>query len=294
MDNTTRYVNSDSPYFRCCIVLATKHRKSIALAPAFEDVLAAGILEYIVDTDQLGTFSGEVQRSKSPLETAKEKCKWSIYQANAIYAISSEGSFGPHPVIPFIPCDHEILYFIDTERDFHIYTSEIFTETNYNKSCISSLEELIHFANIAKFPTHGLILHPYEAVDWKKTVYKDIASEVELEAAFLEARMLSNDKKSVSIETDMRAHMNPTRMKVIHQLGKKLAERLCCLCPRCNTPGWGLTKSISGLPCEFCFYPTEICEKEILGCPKCDFQTDIEPSHGLTKAPASNCPYCNP
>lgn len=48
-----------SVYTNSCIVLTTKHAKSIAIAPPFEDKLGASVLEYVVDTDKLGTFSGE-------------------------------------------------------------------------------------------------------------------------------------------------------------------------------------------------------------------------------------------
>lgn len=36
-----------------CIILITKHAKSAAIAPVFEEILSAGVLEYIADTDSL-------------------------------------------------------------------------------------------------------------------------------------------------------------------------------------------------------------------------------------------------
>ena len=41
----------------------------------------------------------------------------------------------------------------------------------------------------------------------------------------------------VRVESDMRAHMNPTSMIVISQLAEKLDQRLSILCPKCKLPG---------------------------------------------------------
>ena len=101
----------ESCYKGSCIILTTKHAKSIAIAPPFLKTLGASIIEYVVDTDKLGTFSGEIEREGNALECARKKCEWSLNKlGNKVeFAIASKGSFGPHPFIPFLPCDHEIL-----------------------------------------------------------------------------------------------------------------------------------------------------------------------------------------
>lgn len=70
------FLKAASPYFGCCIILPTKHQKSNAIAPVFDTVLQAGVLEYVVDTDLLGTFSGEIERKGTALECAQKKCEW--------------------------------------------------------------------------------------------------------------------------------------------------------------------------------------------------------------------------
>jgi hypothetical protein len=50
----------------------------------------------------------------------------------------------------------------------------------------------------------------------------------------------------VFIQTDMRAHMNPTRMKVITELAEKMDNRLATLCPKCSCPGGGLLIMLKG------------------------------------------------
>lgn len=51
----------------------------------------------------------------------------------------------------------------------------------------------------------------------------------------------------VLLETDMRAHCNPTRMAAIRQLSFLLVRRLSSLCPSCGAPGWAVVDSEPGL-----------------------------------------------
>jgi hypothetical protein len=67
-----------SAYAGSCFILTTKHAKSIAIAPPFWEKLEASVLEYVVDTDALGTFSGEVEREGNALQCARRKCEWSL------------------------------------------------------------------------------------------------------------------------------------------------------------------------------------------------------------------------
>ncbi len=84
---------------------ATKHRKELALAPAFREHLQATLVVPNLDTDALGTFSGEVPREGTALETAPRKCRLGMQAADLPRGLASEGSLGPHPLIPFLPCD---------------------------------------------------------------------------------------------------------------------------------------------------------------------------------------------
>lgn len=281
-----------SLYENRCVILTTKHQKSAALAPSFAQILGAGMLEYVVDTDRLGTFSGEIERQGTMLETVRKKCEWSLKKAKAEYALASEGSFGPHPLMPFVPSNREILYFIDKSRGFHLYVTKVYTDTNYQMGEAASLKELMEFAKQAQFPSHALIVRPLPK-DIKEPIFKGIESFEALETAYLEARKFSMENK-VWVETDMRAHLNPTRMKVIASLGEILAQRLTCLCPMCQTPGWGKVDIETGLPCDCCGTMTKDIKAEIYGCTKCPYKESLSPEHGKEKADPGQCPYCNP
>ena len=292
MDEST--LNSDiaSPYFRCCIVLTTKHQKSVALHSPFENILKAGVLEYVVDTDQMGTFSGEVDRKGTALDCVRRKCEWGLNNTKAEYALATEGSFGPHPLIPFIASGREILYFIDNKRQFHLYLTDVSTQTNYQMTDVSSYDELLEFAKKALFPSHALIIRPYPR-ELKSLIFKGLQTNAELESAFLEARNASLERK-VWVETDMRAHLNPTRMKAIERLGEKMAQRLLSMCPSCNMPGWGKVDIEVGLPCSQCGTATDQIKAEIYGCTKCSYKQTLAAPHGLEKADPGRCPDCNP
>jgi hypothetical protein len=281
-------------YNGACIILTTKHAKSIAIAPPFLEILGASVIEYVVDTDELGTFSGEVEREGNALECVRKKCEWSFNKlGNKIdYALASEGSFGPHPFIPFVPCNQEILYFIDRKRDFHLHLSLVSEKTNYRTEKTTSLEQIYRFAEQVSFPSHALIIRP-DKRETKSPIFKGLSTPEDLEEAFREC--IKHSKESIVwVETDMRAQFNPSRMKVIAELAKKLAHRLNTQCGACQHPGWGKIKYEKGLICKGCGSPTECIKSEVFGCVKCGYEERREPEDGEKKADPKNCFYCNP
>ena len=94
------------------IAVASKHEKEKVIQPLFDVKFDSDFLSCNIDTDQLGTFSGEIERILTPYETAIEKCRMAFNVTNADFAISSEGSFGPHPTLFFIPANEELIIFM--------------------------------------------------------------------------------------------------------------------------------------------------------------------------------------
>lgn len=283
-----------TPYKESTILLTTKHAKALAVAKPFLNILGANVLEYVIDTDQLGTFSGEVERKGTALECAKQKCEWSLdlLKGKAEYVLASEGSFGPDPRCPFLSCDHEILYFIDQKRGFHFHLAEISNQTNYNMQILDSWDQLMEFAKNALFPSHALILRPNSS-ETRTPIFKGITSKEALKTAFDHAKACSKEGK-VFVETDMRAHLNPSRMKVLSKLATKFATRLSSNCPKCQTPGWGPVRYEKGLKCRLCGMATELVKAEILGCHQCKYEKIPSTVDRFKKADPSYCQYCNP
>ena len=281
-----------SAYENCRIILTTKHNKAVAIHPAFKEILSAEVVTCESDTDQLGTFSGEVDREGTALECVRRKCELGMGLMSTMYGLASEGSFGPHPTIPFFPCDYEILYFCDHVRGFRLHESLLSEKTNYRTASLASIDDLERFAEKSQFPSHALIVRPNDWHD-RTVIYKGIQSEVELHEAFRQCVNQSEDGK-IWVETDMRAHMNPTRMAVIAELAVKLGRRLATECPSCNTPGWGIVRFEKGLQCEYCNLPTELVSEEISGCVSCSFSERLERSDGVKSASQRYCAWCNP
>lgn len=281
-------------YGNARIILPTKHCKATAIAPPFLERLTASVIEYDLDTDTLGTFSGEVERQGNAIQCARRKCEWAfeLLGTEAEYCLASEGSFGPHPVLPFTPCDHELLYFIDRKQGFHFHLSCFSVKTNYCTDVVDSLAALEKLAKSALFPAHALILRPNRN-EKKALAFKGISSWDSLEVAYSESQKHSGDGK-VWVETDMRAHLNPSRMKVISELATSFADRLATHCPICHTPGWGKIGVEKGLRCEYCERPTDLIAYEILGCVACDHRENQPRTDGLEAAPQMRCSRCNP
>ena len=272
------------------LVIASKHAKEKVIAPIVEKEL--GIKCFVsldLDTDLLGTFTGEIERKDDPITSARNKCFMAMELTNCDLAIASEGSFGPHPSLFFIPADDEILVLIDKKNGLEIIVRELNTETNFNGSDIKTEEELLAFAANANFPSHGLILR--KSKDEYGDIVKGINSVEQLSKVFIK---LMNDFGTAFVETDMRAMYNPTRMKIIESATQKLIKKINTLCPICNMPGFGITDAKEGLPCEICNFPTRSTLSYLYACQKCNYTKEEKYPKGKKIEDPMYCDYCNP
>ena len=272
------------------LVIATKHEKEKVIAPIIENKL--GVKCFVVpnlDTDQLGTFTGEIERKHDPIATARNKCFMAMELTNCDLAIASEGSFGPHPSIYFLPSDDEFLVFIDRKNGLEIVARELSVETNYNGAVITNESMLLEFAKKAKFPSHGLILR--KSKDEFNDIKKGITNSIVLHEVF---NYFISTFETAYIETDMRAMYNPTRMRVIENATKKLIEKIKSKCPECAMPGFGVTAVNQGLPCEICNHPTKSTLSYQYSCQKCSFTKEEKYPKGKKTEDPMYCDICNP
>jgi hypothetical protein len=96
------------------------------------------------------------------------------------------------------------------------------------------------------------------------------------------------------LATDMRAMMNPTRMKILAELAHKLSLRIAQSCPACLTPGFGFKTTEGNLPCSLCGSLTTFYHREVWGCIVCSHQVLQPRRDSLIKADPTYCNYCNP
>ena len=284
---------SRHPYAGRTAVIATMHRKEETVAPALMSTLGLIVTSTPgLDTDQLGTFSGEIPRDGTMLDVALRKARLGMSAAGVPLGLASEGSFGPHPAIPYIPAGMELLVFVDDERGIVVTESLITEKTNYDRLVVLPGAASDEFLQKIDFPTHGLIVRPNEG-EVASALAKGIVDPDSLRRAIEAAAAVSSDGRA-RMETDMRAHFNPTRMESLAILAERLAQRLARQCPACGAPGFGRTGSRAGLLCEDCGAPTELVLAEILGCPACDYTEERSRGDGLQRAPVQHCPLCNP
>ena len=271
------------------IVLATKHKKEEAIQKPFEDAFNATIVvpsDY--DTDQFGTFTGDIPRLNSAYDTVIKKAKEAASQYKFDYAIANEGSFGPHTTIYFSPADIELISFIDNKNDIVVIESEITTETNYAHRDITIADSYTDFLEKIKFGSHGLIVR---SPDTNTIIAKGITQLEELHSI---VKSSFKNQSTIRLETDMRAMMNPTRMRIINKLAIKLVQRLQKKCSQCSTHGFGKTSVTGKLLCGSCGTKTELYKFKVQSCIKCDYQEFYPRADGFEYADQQYCPYCNP
>ncbi len=285
---------SENPLFINRVgVLATKHHKEKVIAPILKQELG---IQVIVppdfDTDLFGTFTREVERAGNQLAAARLKAEKALAVTGETLAFASEGTFSPHPAVPFIACNREVVILLDTANELEIVGQEFSTETNYSHKVIKSVPEAEAFAEQVGFPEHGLVVI-VDALSRNAEIIKGITSKDQLLEAVTFALNNSPDGKA-HIETDMRALYNPTRMKNIAKATHDLIRNISHLCPKCSCPGFELIKRKKGLRCACCNLPTELTLALIYQCRKCDFTEETLFPDGLEKSDPSHCIYCNP
>lgn len=272
------------------LVVATKHEKDKVIAPLVEKELS--VICFVpadFDTDILGTFTGEVERKDDSITTLRNKCKLALKQTGCDLAVGNEGSFGPHPTIPFARADDELMMLYDKLNGIEIIERELSLETNFDGCEIGSEQALLKFADKVKFPSHGIILK--KSKNDFSVVLKGITSEEGLLAGFQQIKLTNG---TAYAETDMRAMYNPTRMGIIRKATEKLIKKTNSLCPQCAKPGFGVVEAVKGLPCDRCGLPTRSTLKQIYRCQKCNFQMEEEFPFGKQVEDPQYCYYCNP
>jgi hypothetical protein len=275
---------------RSC-VLATMHKKEQVMTPLLEQQLEIHVIvPENFNTDTFGTFTRDIQRWGNQRETARFKAKKALTKTGASLAISSEGSFFPHPSLPYLVCDRELVLFIDEKNEIEIIGTEISLETNFAHTTVETAEDAFSFAEKVGFPTHGLVVMSNSQPSNSDLIFKGIVTEKDLIDAV--NTIIDSSGTKAHLETDMRAMYNPTRMKVIAKATQNLINTILHHCPNCDCPGFDMVKTLSGLVCAICKFPTDLIKAEIYQCQKCSFQQIKEKD--IKFADPMYCNYCNP
>lgn len=267
----------------------TQHGKESLVAPILEPFLGCKIQRVEgFDTDQLGTFSGEVDRLETQVETARRKARIGMALADLPIGMSSEGAFIPDPLSGLIPWNIEVVVWLDTLENFEVIGVAQGPTLSLHKA-IQNLSELEKFAAQAQFPAHHLTLRPQSESD--RRLYKGITNWDQLRQTFIDCQNQSNNGY-VYVEHDYRAFCHPTRQSMIQRAVHDLVQKFDSICPRCAAPGFAITAHRPGLPCRACGHKTKLASAYTQTCTACHFSE--EKATPQPSADSSRCDVCNP
>lgn len=270
-------------------VIATKHHKERAIGPLLLAHLGIElVIPTEIETDKLGTFTRDVMRPGTMLEAARRKAAEGIRLLNLDLAIASEGAFGPHPASPLVAANTELILLIDQHNDLEIAGESVTLKTNFAHQYVTNLAEVLAFAQAVGFPEHGIVVRRDDKDN--QDMVKNLMDLPALEAAVGHLFKTSGLPR-IWLETDMRAHRNPTRMDNIRAATEILIANAQRTCPQCQTPGFSVTESLPGRPCEDCGLPTPLQLTDRSTCQKCGYTQVLRTTE---LAYAGYCLNCNP
>jgi hypothetical protein len=270
--------------------LLTQHHKQHVVAPVLRDGLGAGLVVVdTFDTDTLGTFTRDIPRVDTQIATARRKAQLAIELCGVQLGLGSEGTFQPTG-FGFGSWNAEVVLCVDADIGIEV-VGRATSVGHHHHATVRSVADLVAFADRAAFPSHGLVVRPDDGDGPEPS--KGLTSREELIDAFERAKMSSRDGL-VFVESDLRAHMNPTRMRTIAAAAEDLVKRLATRCPRCETPGFGRERAITGLPCAMCAAPTRqptAYEFQCVGCGYAEARSSVGADE---RADPAQCDVCNP
>lgn len=270
------------------VALGTMHGKAAAIAPPLAALKIAVMVPDGLDTDAFGTFTGERAREGTLLDAARAKARAAMAATGLPVGLASEGSYGPHPVIPFLAQGRELLLWLDTRTGQEIV--ELLTDPSprYDQIVVTAPAAAADFLARVGFPETAVIVAP--VANRTRALAKGIRDAEALHRVLSAATA----EGAAFLQTDMRAHLNPRRMTMIARLAEQLAARLARSCGRCGAAGWGFLRHGPALPCAWCTAPTLVPGGEVHGCTACGTETLVPRPDGRTEADPGTCPLCNP
>lgn len=277
-----------SRYADRLVVVASRHDKAKAIARPMEKLLGVQLWSPPdLDTDQFGTFSGDVPRPGTPVEMLRAKialCR-SIFP-NPIM-VASEGAYTQHPFFPHLALAHEWMIWDDAASGFELIEHKSTITPYYYAAHLETGAPLETLLARCGWPRLALTLH---ATDLNLPSYKGLRAKSEIEAAI--AHLQSAGAQQIHLATDMRAHLHPPRQRTLRHLAARLARRVRTACPQCHRYGFGVRFTETGLACSDCNTPSKQHKARGVRCDYCDYRAYSW--HASDQADPFYCTYCNP
>ena len=235
------------------------------------------------DTDQLGTFAGEVERKQSPEACALAKAKQAVQMTGLEIGLGSEGTFGGGPMPGIMNWNEEILCYYQPQYERVIF-ARASGPFHGEAMTLASATDLAQLEEASATGQRWVLRIDDE-------ILKGLTFE-EVEKALDIAKSLGKLTWPLTVQPDLRAMHCPERQEMIREAAEDLARRLQACCPECEAPNFVVKEIEQGLPCELCSLPTKQPQAEILSCAECGFSQ----SQNVAKPHADPrfCDWCNP
>lgn len=285
------------PYRHAVAAVATRHRKTRPMARVLGGPGGLRLRTVDVDTDAYGTFTGDVPRRGTPVETALAKARAGLDRSGRRLGLASEGAFAPHPVAGIVTLQLEVVALVDDGTGLQV---------------VGRASDLApwarrHVLHPADLDAPGAWLARNMADDGQRWVVrpsdprgeapgagiaKGLRGAAEVVVAARRAAACSASGEVV-VESDLRAHVCPRRLPVLVRAAADLAARLARRCDVCGSPGFGRDRVLTGAPCGWCRRPTEVPTASVDRCPACGHEVTTVLADGEWADPG-RCGYCNP
>jgi hypothetical protein len=270
-------------------VLATKHDKLPLIGPAMYAQVRLTVDAVDLDTDVLGTFTGDIARTGSPWETAVAKARLGMAATGCSIGIASEGSIGPDPTVPFVVSAVELVVFVDDELGIVVADTERGFDIVAVGADVAPGDDVGDLLRRGEFPDHALSVRP--SAGGGVPAFTGVRNRNDLERSIQVCAAVSSDGLA-RIETDLRAHCCPSRRPIIERAAGRLAARLAACCPECATPGWGVVGVELGVDCNWCGSEVALPRADVSGCVSCSATRIV--ARERTGADPRYCDWCNP
>lgn len=280
----------DPQHWQRPVALPTLHGKQAIIAPVLEPATGCTVRHVPeIDTDRFGTFTRDVARTGNQLEAARAKARAALAHTGLDLALASEGAFVSDPMAGVIPWNVEIVLLLDARHGQEI-VGMAQGPARAGQGLARSADTLLQLARELGFPEHRLCLRPDHSEDPR--VVKGLGGAEELLHAFQTA-LAQSTRGQVFVESDLRAHCNPTRQSMIRRATQDLCSRMLSACPACGRPGFALSGHRPGRPCRVCASATREPLAHLWSCTSCHHTE--ERRDGLpTLADPARCDRCNP
>jgi len=279
----------------CDVGIVTQHNKAAYISRPLQLALNWQISTLTdFDTDALGTFSGETERTMTAKECAILKARHAAMHTSVELGLGSEGSFVPDQW-GMMTINHELLACVDAKGEL-IAMAEAAGPVNIDivrlsvKDISASQPKIDRFVQrLPKKQAAIVVVHndKGKVIQTQKGLYEHAAIYEGIKALSAHPHV-----SQVEISYDLRAMHCPQRQHTIHEAATDLARRLTSVCPKCSALDFVDSIRTPGLPCETCQLPTALTRAMIAVCKHCHYQrvTDVQDQSANTRF----CDFCNP